>query len=223
VVDVPGHEGFVRTMVAGASGIDLFLMVVAADDGVMPQTREHAAVLRGLGVVVERLERVRSGAGEPNAPEPAAAPARPPGPTPAPRAPSAGAREAAPDDTVAPRLSPTALALEERLRAAGHEPPDETALGPAAAELSALRAAGRAVRVGRSMHAHPDALAAVRARVEAIMAADGGVTIAPLRDELGTSRKYAQALLEHLDAARVTLRLPDDRRVPRRRGSSGDA
>jgi selenocysteine-specific elongation factor len=50
VVDVPGHERLVRTMVAGASGIDLFLMVVAADEGVMPQTREHAAVLRGLGV-----------------------------------------------------------------------------------------------------------------------------------------------------------------------------
>ncbi|MBW3614728.1 MAG: GTP-binding protein, partial [Actinobacteria bacterium] len=50
VVDVPGHERFVRTMVAGASGIDLFLMVVAADDGVMPQTREHAAVLAALGV-----------------------------------------------------------------------------------------------------------------------------------------------------------------------------
>ncbi|MEA2317475.1 MAG: selenocysteine-specific elongation factor, partial [Solirubrobacteraceae bacterium] len=50
VVDVPGHERFVRTMVAGATGIDLYLMVVAADDGVMPQTVEHAAVLRGLGV-----------------------------------------------------------------------------------------------------------------------------------------------------------------------------
>src|SRR5215217_2047549 len=50
VVDVPGHERFVRTMVAGATGTDLFLMVVAADDGVMPQTREHAAVLRALGV-----------------------------------------------------------------------------------------------------------------------------------------------------------------------------
>jgi len=50
VVDVPGHERFVRTMVAGASGIDAFLMVVAADDGVMPQTVEHAAVLRALGV-----------------------------------------------------------------------------------------------------------------------------------------------------------------------------
>jgi selenocysteine-specific elongation factor len=50
LVDVPGHERFVRTMVAGASGIDLYLMVVAADDGVMPQTREHAAVLEALDV-----------------------------------------------------------------------------------------------------------------------------------------------------------------------------
>jgi selenocysteine-specific elongation factor len=50
VVDVPGHERFVRTMVAGATGIDLFLMVVAADDGVMPQTREHLAVIELLGV-----------------------------------------------------------------------------------------------------------------------------------------------------------------------------
>jgi selenocysteine-specific elongation factor len=50
LVDVPGHERFVRTMIAGASGIDLFLLVVAADDGVMPQTREHLEVLRALGV-----------------------------------------------------------------------------------------------------------------------------------------------------------------------------
>jgi selenocysteine-specific elongation factor len=50
VVDVPGHERFVRTMVAGATGIDLFLLCLAADDGVMPQTREHVAVLRALGL-----------------------------------------------------------------------------------------------------------------------------------------------------------------------------
>ena len=50
LVDVPGHERFVRTMVAGATGVNLFLLVVAADDGVMPQTVEHAAVLRALGV-----------------------------------------------------------------------------------------------------------------------------------------------------------------------------
>lgn len=50
VVDVPGHEAFVRTMVAGASGVDLALLVVAADEGVMPQTREHVAILELLGV-----------------------------------------------------------------------------------------------------------------------------------------------------------------------------
>jgi selenocysteine-specific elongation factor len=50
VVDVPGHERFVRTMVAGASGIDFFLLCVASDDGLMPQTYEHVAVLRALGV-----------------------------------------------------------------------------------------------------------------------------------------------------------------------------
>ncbi len=52
VVDVPGHERFVRTMVAGATGIDMFLLVVAADDGVMPQTREHLAILELLDVPV---------------------------------------------------------------------------------------------------------------------------------------------------------------------------
>ena len=50
VVDVPGHEGLVRTMVAGAAGIDLLLLVVAADEGVMPQTREHLAICRLLGI-----------------------------------------------------------------------------------------------------------------------------------------------------------------------------
>ena len=49
-VDVPGHERLVHTMVAGASGIDFALLVVAADDGVMPQTREHVAILEMLGV-----------------------------------------------------------------------------------------------------------------------------------------------------------------------------
>ena len=50
VVDVPGHERFVRTMVAGAGGVDVALLVVAADEGVMPQTREHLDVLRLLRV-----------------------------------------------------------------------------------------------------------------------------------------------------------------------------
>jgi selenocysteine-specific elongation factor len=50
VVDVPGHEDFVRTMVAGASGIDLVLLVIAADEGIKPQTREHLAIAEQLGI-----------------------------------------------------------------------------------------------------------------------------------------------------------------------------
>jgi ribosome small subunit-dependent GTPase A len=50
VVDVPGHEAFVRTMLAGATGIDVALIVIAADEGPMPQTREHLAILQLLGV-----------------------------------------------------------------------------------------------------------------------------------------------------------------------------
>lgn len=50
LVDVPGHERFIRNMVAGATGIDLVLLVVAADDGVMPQTREHLDILQLLGL-----------------------------------------------------------------------------------------------------------------------------------------------------------------------------
>ena len=50
IVDVPGHENFIRTMVAGVTGIDCVAFVVAADDGVMPQTREHLDILSLLGV-----------------------------------------------------------------------------------------------------------------------------------------------------------------------------
>lgn len=50
VVDVPGHERFVRQMISGSTGIDVALLCIAADDGVMPQTREHTAVLELLGI-----------------------------------------------------------------------------------------------------------------------------------------------------------------------------
>jgi selenocysteine-specific elongation factor len=50
VIDVPGHERFVRTMVAGATGIDLFLLVIDAGEGARPQTHEHLAILRLLGI-----------------------------------------------------------------------------------------------------------------------------------------------------------------------------
>lgn len=50
IVDVPGHERFVRNMLAGASGVDVAMLVIAADDSIMPQTREHFAILQLLGV-----------------------------------------------------------------------------------------------------------------------------------------------------------------------------
>ncbi len=50
VVDVPGHERFIKNMLAGAAGIDLAMLIVAADDGIMPQTREHLDILRLLGI-----------------------------------------------------------------------------------------------------------------------------------------------------------------------------
>ncbi|MCA9667890.1 MAG: selenocysteine-specific translation elongation factor [Myxococcales bacterium] len=50
IVDVPGHERFIKAMVAGAGGIDLVMLVIAADEGVMPQTREHLDICRLLGV-----------------------------------------------------------------------------------------------------------------------------------------------------------------------------
>ena len=50
IVDVPGHERFIKNMLAGIGGIDLAILVVAADEGVMPQTREHIAILDLLGV-----------------------------------------------------------------------------------------------------------------------------------------------------------------------------
>jgi selenocysteine-specific elongation factor len=422
LVDVPGHERFVRTMVAGASGIDLFLLVVAADDGVMPQTTEHAAVLRaldvragvvaitkadladperagaevralvdedvpvvacstrtgtgveavraalahvagrirggraddgpavlhvdrsftvhGAGTVVtgtlwsgslgagdrvlllpgERTDRVRGvqvhdtaleraragqrvavnlvrarvgsiGRGDVvvgrdgdlrpawlldvalelgGAEVPARAqihhgtretPARiaargegrwqlrcerpliaragdrivvrsisPPGTLGGgrvldPRARRARRVEAPPEPRPAPAPAPeprppsaAALAIERRLREAGDRPPRDSELGEGAeSALAELRAAGSVLRLDRTTHIHRAALDAVRDRVIAIVADEGSITLARLRDDLATSRRYAQALLEALDADRVTLRLPDDRRVLRRR------
>jgi selenocysteine-specific elongation factor len=433
LIDVPGHERLVRTMVAGATGIDLYLMVVAADDGVMPQTREHAAVLRGLGVqrgvvaitkadladpesaragaaelmagaeiVVcsvrtgDGVEEVRAALGRAAAGAssraedargavlhvdrsftihgagrvvtgtlwsgsiargdellvlPAGTPARvrevQVHDTQVDRA-SAGQRVAvnlrgadpvrgdvlaaeplaathildvqldariehgtrvhvhhgtresaarvawlgghfhqlrceealvarrgdrivvrsvAPADTlgggvvldpdarrhgpgnevlvrltrlargedpdgdepaapVEPRagaasepLPAEADALLERLRAAGHEPPAHDSFEAAdQALLARLRHAGLAERVGPFTF-HPEALEAVRERVVAILRAEGTITLARLRDELGTSRRYAQALLEHLDAQRVTRRVGDERVAGSRSGS----
>ncbi|MBQ3693401.1 MAG: selenocysteine-specific translation elongation factor [Synergistaceae bacterium] len=63
VIDVPGHEKFIRQMVAGASGIDAALLVIAADESVMPQTREHLAIMNLLGVhegliAITKIDRI---------------------------------------------------------------------------------------------------------------------------------------------------------------------
>ena len=63
VIDVPGHERFIRQMIAGVTGIDLVVLVVAADEGVMPQTREHLEILKFLGVksgivAITKIDRV---------------------------------------------------------------------------------------------------------------------------------------------------------------------
>jgi selenocysteine-specific elongation factor len=151
-----------------------------------PAARRHGP---GNDVLV-RLTRLARGE-DPDGDEPAA---------PAPRQPPA-----------AEPLPAEAGALLERLRAAGHEPPAHDSFDAAdQALLARLRHAGRAERVGPFTF-HPEALEAVRGRVVAILRAEGTITLARLRDELGTSRRYAQALLEHLDALRVTRRVGDER------------
>jgi len=113
-------------------------------------------------------------------------------------------------------LSEPARALGERLRDAGYEPP----LDADRDLLTELREHGRAVRLGPTMHIHTDALDEVRDRVIAVIERDGQITLAGLRDELQTSRKYAQALLEHFDGERLTLRRGDARVLRRRRASA---
>ncbi len=66
VIDVPGHERFVKNMVSGACGVDLALLVVAADEGVMPQTEEHLEVLKLLGVGVGVVAITKTDLAEPD-------------------------------------------------------------------------------------------------------------------------------------------------------------
>jgi selenocysteine-specific elongation factor len=114
-------------------------------------------------------------------------------------------------------LDDAALALVALLRADGVAPRTDSELAAEVGlserelmgRLRALEAAGQAVRVGRNLHFHPEPLAELEARVVAMCERDGQATIGGVRDELGTSRKYAQALLEHLDRGKVTRRLGD--------------
>lgn len=120
LIDVPGHEKLVHTMAAGACGIDFALLVIAADDGVMPQTREHLAILQLLGVAhgavaVTKCDRVDA------------------------------ARLAQVRDEIRAWLAPTALAQAELFDTCATEPDD-----PGVAALNAhLRAAALAWRARR--------------------------------------------------------------------------
>jgi selenocysteine-specific elongation factor len=176
------------------------LVVAAYPPGAVPRGRSRARPGAAAPTPAAGTEQGHAGAAA--APSGASAsPSRPP--------------TAAP----APALDADALALEERLRAAGNEPPLDAELDERA--LAALREAGRAVRVGRTLHFHVDALAGIERTVRAIIEAEGQITLPRLRDELDTSRKFSQALLEHFDAARVTRRLPDNSRVLRRYSARG--
>ena len=124
----------------------------------------------------------------------------------------APARRAAPG--VSEPLSASALAVERQLKQAGTEPPLDSAFDPA--DLAALRERGRAIRVSKNLHYHPEVLREIRDRlIELARGNDGAVTLAAFRDDLGTSRKFAQALLEHFDSERVTIRRGDEHFVRR--------
>ena len=91
------------------------------------------------------------------------------------------------------------------------------AAGDAQRLVDALVRRGRLVKVGEDLYYPPDRLEALMARLAAAMEAAGQLTLAEARDLLGTSRRYAQALLEHMDSEGMTLRVGDARRLRRRR------
>jgi selenocysteine-specific elongation factor len=123
-----------------------------------------------------------------------------------------------------PPLDEAALRIGALLRADGRRPRTDNELaeetGLSSAELGErlrrLVGAGQAVRVARNLHFHPEPLAELEARVIALCQRDGSATIASVRDALDTSRKYAQALLEHLDSEKITRRVGDEHVLRRR-------
>ena len=140
---------------------------------------------------------------------------RPVVPHPPPASPGETARRTA---GTPPPADPEALArVEAQLREAGVALVSEAQLAGEAAALRALRDDGRAVRVSGTLYAHAEVVDDVRRRILSLLDAGGSTSLAEVRDALGISRKPAQAFLEHLDAQRITRRLPDDRRVLRGR------
>jgi selenocysteine-specific elongation factor len=161
----------------------------------------------GGGEVVDPLPRKRSRVEEPGPPAPA----------------DAATGDFRPDrdrksPTDEPELDRRALQIASLLDSDGFEPRADGELAAvagiepreAARLWSALERAGRAVRVAKNLHYAPEPLAELERRVVDLCERDGATTIATVRDELGTSRRYAQAVLEHLDATKVTLRRGDE-------------
>ncbi len=120
----------------------------------------------------------------------------------------------APQPALPAPLSPSALALAGRLRDEGFSPSPDRLLD--SDDLIGLYAHGLAVRLVHGRHAHIDASAAAAARVTAIIQAEGQISLARLRDELGVSRADAKAFLDYFDSAGLTLRRADDTRTLRR-------
>jgi selenocysteine-specific elongation factor len=211
----PLGDGFVQLRLEAplvpAPGDRLVLRQIAPPDTLGGATVVDAAPRKhnASDEVVERLRALERG-------DPAPAPAPP-----APRSAVSGPRST---DEPEP-LDDATLRLAALLRSDGTTPrshadlAEAVGLAPrdAARRLARLERAGQAVRVGASLHFHPEPLAELEARVLALLERDGQATIAGVRDELSTSRRYAQALLEHLDRTRVTRR-DGDAHVLRRRG-----
>jgi selenocysteine-specific elongation factor len=143
-------------------------------------------------------------------PEPVAAAAAP--------EPATTPRDAGPS----PALRAAADALAERLAAAGLAGLSEAQIDDRAA-LALLREQGRAVRVSGSLYADAAIAEDVTTKIIALIEERGSTSLAEVRDALHTSRKPAQAFLEHLDTQKVTRRLPDDRRVLRARRAAPEA
>jgi selenocysteine-specific elongation factor len=124
-------------------------------------------------------------------------------------------------------LAESALRLAAMLRADGERPRADGDLavaaglepGEAAKHLNALTRAGLAERVAANLHFDPVALDGLVARVVAICERDGAATIGGVRDELDTTRRDAQALLEYMDSHRITRRHGDTHVLRRARGS----
>jgi selenocysteine-specific elongation factor len=134
------------------------------------------------------------------------------------RTPAARRRQPRPIGDAEARLAGLLRADGERPRADGELQEAAALEAPVAAEAwRALEQAGLAVRTGRNLHFHREVFDGLVERVVAICRRDGNVTIASVRDELGTSRRYAQGLLEHLDAVKVTVRHGDSHVIRSRR------